>query len=91
MPTISIFYGIIVRMYFFDHNPPHFHAHYGGAQALVRISDGEIIAGMLPPTAARLVRDWALDHRSALELNWQRAIDGEALLRVPGPDETDHE
>lgn len=91
MPTISIFYGIVVRMYYFDHNPPHFHAQYGGMQALIRISDGEIIAGMLPPTAAKLVREWALDRRAALELNWRHALNGEALQRVPGPDEThDH-
>ncbi|MEX6506491.1 DUF4160 domain-containing protein [Jiella sp. M17.18] len=48
MPSIAIFYGIVVRMYFFDHNPPHFHAQFGSARALIRISDGQIIAGRLP-------------------------------------------
>ena len=60
MPTISFFYGIAIQMFFDDHNPPHFHARYGTARAVVRISDGQIIAGELPPTAARMVKEWAL-------------------------------
>ena len=44
MPTIAYFYGIAIQMYFNDHNPPHFHARYGRARALVRISDGAIFA-----------------------------------------------
>ena len=53
MPTIAIFYGIVIQMYWDDHNPPHFHARYGRAKAMVRISDGEVISGELPHTAAR--------------------------------------
>jgi hypothetical protein len=45
MPTIAYFYGIMIQMYYDDHQPPHFHARYGGAKAIVRLSDGEIIAG----------------------------------------------
>ncbi|TFF20402.1 DUF4160 domain-containing protein [Jiella endophytica] len=86
MPTISIFYGIVIRMYYFDHNPPHFHAQYGSARALVRLSDGEVLAGHLPTTAERLVRQWAVDRHNALLLNWQRASAGEPLERIPGPD-----
>ncbi len=86
MPTISYFYGIAVSMYFFDHNPPHFHARYGRAKALVRIADGEIIAGDLPPTARRMVRDWALARRPELEENWRRAYEGKPVERIPGPD-----
>jgi len=86
MPTIAVFYGIVVRMYFYDHNPPHFHVQYGGARALVTIADGSILAGELPPTAARLVRQWALDRRPALELNWRHAGAGEPLERIAGPD-----
>ena len=69
MPTISYFYGIAIRMFFEDHNPPHFHAYYQGDVALVRIKDGEIIRGHLAPTAARLVKDWALRRQSELELD----------------------
>jgi len=60
MPTIAWFYGIAIQMFYNDHNPPHLHARYGRARALVRISDGEIIAGELSSTARRLVREWIL-------------------------------
>ncbi len=86
MPTIAYFYGIAISTYFNDHNPPHFHARYGRAKALVRISDGEIIAGELPPVAARLVGDWAASRRAELERNWELARDGSALERIAGPD-----
>ena len=69
MPTVSYFYGIAISMFFGDHNPPHFHARYGRAKALVRIADGKIIAGDLPPTARRMVREWALARRPELEEN----------------------
>jgi len=51
MPTIAFFYGISIQMFFDDHNPPHFHARYNRAKSLIRIADGEIISGELPPTA----------------------------------------
>ena len=54
MPTIAIFNGIIIQMFFEDHGPPHVHAIYSGAKALVRISDGEIIRGMLPRKQAKI-------------------------------------
>jgi hypothetical protein len=87
MPTIAIFYGISIQMNFFDHAPPHIHARYGRARALFRISDAAIIAGELPPTAARLVREWALAHRAELEENWRRAEFGQPLDKIAGPDD----
>ena len=88
MPTISWFYGIAIRMYFNDHAPPHFHAIHEGADALVRIDNGEIIAGRLPPTARRLVSEWALRYRVELMLNWERSRAGSRLPmeRIPGLD-----
>jgi hypothetical protein len=86
MPTVAYFYGIAISMFFGDHNPPHFHARYGRARALVRISDGQIIAGDLPPTARRMVRDWALERRAELEENWRRTQAHEILERIAGPD-----
>jgi hypothetical protein len=77
MPIVSLFFGIVIRMYFDDHPPPHFHAAYQGFEAFVRIEDGEVIHGSLPKKAARIVRTWALDHRDELMANWAR---GEALL-----------
>jgi len=86
MPTVSYFYGIAISMFFGDHNPPHFHARYGRAKALVRIADGEIIAGELPPTARRMVKEWALARRAELGENWRRAVMHEELQRIAGPD-----
>jgi hypothetical protein len=60
MPTIAYFYGIAIQMFYNDHNPPHLHARYGRAKALIRLADGEIIAGELLPLATRVVRDWTL-------------------------------
>jgi len=86
MPTIAFFYGIAIQMFYNDHSPPHLHARYGRAKAIIRLSDGEIIAGELPPTAARLVKEWTLARRSELEENWRRARAHEGLERVAGPD-----
>jgi Domain of unknown function (DUF4160) len=77
VPIVSLFFGIVIRMYFDDHPPPHFHAAYQGFEAFVRIEDGEVIHGSLPKKAARIVRQWALDHHDELMANWLR---GEALL-----------
>jgi hypothetical protein len=86
MPRVSYFYGIAVYMYFADHNPPHFHAHYGRSKALVSIETGEVIAGDLPITAKRLVKEWALARQAELRDNWERAQAEGGLERIPGPD-----
>jgi hypothetical protein len=86
MPTVAYFYGIAISMYYNDHNPPHFHARYGRAKAVVRISDGTILAGELPPTATRIVRAWAADRKQDLESNWNRGRAGLPFERVAGPD-----
>jgi Domain of unknown function (DUF4160) len=86
MPTIAWFYGITIQMFYDEHPPPHFHARYGQAKALVRLSDGEIIAGELPPTAARMVRQWALARSAELQDNWRRAREHLPLEKVSGPD-----
>ena len=87
MPTVAWFYGIAIAMYYNDHNPPHFHAQYGHSRAVIGIDGGAIIAGSLPPTAMRLVAQWALAHRSELEDNWARARADQPLERIPGPDD----
>ena len=87
MPTIAFFYGMAIQMFFNDHNPPHFHVRYGSAKALIRISDGRIMSGELPPTARRLVQDWAATRRIELDENWRRARNGEPLERIAGPDD----
>ena len=87
MPIISSFYGILIRMYFADHAPPHFHAAYQGHEALVRIADGGIIEGSLPGKARRLIVDWLEVHRAELEANWQRGQDLLPMERIAGADQ----
>jgi hypothetical protein len=76
LPRISAFYGIVIAMYYSDHAPPHFHAIYGGHEAKVRIEDGILIAGFLPPRAAKLVSEWRSLHHTQLQANWELAREG---------------
>ena len=82
MPELCRFYGIVIRMYFDDHNPPHFHAEYGSDQAMVDINNLAIISGHLPPRALGLVAEWASLHQEELRASWQRAINLEPLGRI---------
>jgi hypothetical protein len=82
MPRISTFYGIVVTMYSSDHAPPHFHARYGECEAKIMIDTGDLLAGQLPPRAARLVREWALQHRDELDADWERAQAREPLASI---------
>ncbi|MBC7842005.1 MAG: DUF4160 domain-containing protein [Gemmatimonadaceae bacterium] len=69
MPEISRFFGIVIRMYYLDHNPPHVHAHCGGSTAVIRISPFDVIFGDLPPRALAMVREWATLHQNEREAN----------------------
>ena len=71
MPVISSFYGILIKMYFGDHVPPHFHAEYGEYAAQISIVDFGIVAGYLPPKALALVVEWASIHQEQLLNNWK--------------------
>ncbi len=82
MPEISRFYGIIIRMYFVDHNPPHFHAEYQGMQAEFEIKTMEVIAGSLPNRALGLVVEWANLHQKELLENWNRAQIPEPMEKI---------
>jgi hypothetical protein len=73
MPEISRFYGIIIRMYFQDHNPPHFHAEYQGMKAEYDIRTLDLLAGNLPNRAHVLVLEWASKHREKLIENWNKS------------------
>jgi hypothetical protein len=86
MPTISIFFGFTVQMYWRDHPPPHVHVFYAGAEALIAIETGTVIAGGLPPAALRLILAWIEDKRADLLANWERARRLEPLEQVPGAD-----
>jgi len=82
MPEISRFYGIIIRMYFQDHNPPHFHAEYQGASAEYGILTLEILGGKLPNRAHAMVLEWAVQHRDELVKNWELASVPETLIKI---------
>ena len=86
MPTISIFFGIIVRMWHDDHPPPHIHVEYQGFEALVNIASGEIAEGKLPRKVASIIREWCIEHQIELQDNWQRAQRFEPLDRIQGAD-----
>lgn len=82
MPIISKFFGIVVRMYYLEHGPAHFHAEYSGLVAAFDL-DGSTLRGRLGSRRAeRLVRLWARRHHEELEANWQRAGSGEPLLPI---------
>ena len=87
MPTIAIFSGIIIQMFFEDHNPPHIHAVYSAAKALIRISDGEIIRGRLPAKQAKMVKDWVKLRNAELMENWHRAQTDGRCFRIAGPND----
>jgi hypothetical protein len=82
VPRLSEFYGIVIYMYFADHNPPHFHAIYAEHEALVRIADGGIVRGALPRTAARLVEQWRELHVDELNQNWSASQVPQALSPI---------
>ncbi|HEX8197047.1 MAG TPA: DUF4160 domain-containing protein [Pyrinomonadaceae bacterium] len=82
MPCISQFFGIVIYMYYNDHAPPHFHAEYGGNEALYEIDTLRIYAGNLPRRAHNLVIEWADFHRADLLADWERARLGEPLTKI---------
>lgn len=85
MPILSMFYGIIVRMYLADnkhHNLPHFHAKYAEFEASISIPEGEVLAGNLPRKQLRLVQAWIELHQDELIANWELAINGEHPYRI---------
>lgn len=86
MPVISSFYGILIKMYFGDHVPPHFHAEYAEFSAQITIMDLGILEGYLPPKALGLVVEWASMHREELMDNWENLRkDGNGLFKKIEP------
>ncbi len=82
MPTISMFYGIIVRMYNSgEHNPPHFHATYQEYNAVFNM-DGELTDGEMPKKQLKLISAWAELHRDELLANWELAMNEQPLYKI---------
>jgi len=86
MPTISMFYGIIVMIYYQDfgqHNKPHIHVRYQGKKASISIENGKILAGKFPSKKLRMVQTWIDIHKDELMANWELAASGEEPFRIP--------
>ncbi len=85
MPTISMFYGILITMYFYDnkkHSRPHIHAEFGDTSATIAIEDGAVLGGSLPAAKMKLVQAWIEIHREDLMANWRLAISGEPVFKI---------
>lgn len=74
VPTLSVFYGIVIQMFWDEHAPPHFHALYGEHEAMVDIRTLEILRGHLPRRALVLVMEWASLHRAELLEDWDLCV-----------------
>jgi hypothetical protein len=81
VPEISRFFGIVIRMFFNDHEPPHFHAVYGDHEAQIDIETLDVRRGQLPRRALGMVIEWASQHRQELRKDWELAREG----RQPSP------
>jgi hypothetical protein len=84
MPRISVFFGIVIAMYYNDHVPPHFHATYAEHEAEVAIQSLELLHGSLPRRALAMVLEWAAVRRKELRANWEDAREGKPLSRIRG-------
>ena len=82
MPAISAFYGIIIRMFFDEHGPPHFHVAYQGYNAVIDIETLEVKVGRLPRRALNLVLDWGELHQAELRANWKLIEEGRPLSNI---------
>ena len=85
MPVISVFYGIIVSLYFIDtkrHKRPHIHARYQGKEVVLAIPSGKVIAGGLPPSKLKLLEAWIEIHREDLMADWELAVRGEPVFPI---------
>jgi len=85
MPAISMFYGVVVYLYFIDnkrHKRPHIHVRYQDAEAVISIPDGNILEGKLPQTKMRLVLAWIEIHREELVADWQLAVSGQQPFKI---------
>jgi len=82
MPEIARFFGIVIAIYYKEHNPPHFHAKYGDQTAVFSIADLALIEGQLPKRVISLVLEWAFEHRDELMEDWRLAEAGKPLRKI---------
>ncbi len=85
MPIISMFYGILVSMFFEDndrHHLPHIHVRYSGEKASIAIEDGRVLAGNFPTKQLKMVQAWIEIHKDELNADWELAVNGEEPFRI---------
>lgn len=85
MPVISLFYGLIISMYYLDnkqHNLPHIHVKYNEFEAVFSIPDGELLEGKLPNNKTKLVKAWIEIRQEDLMADWSLAIKGEPIFKI---------
>ena len=82
MPYVSMFFGIIIRMFYSEHNPPHFHADYQGTEGIFDFN-GEMLQGNIKSnTALRLIKEWAVLRKNELTENWDNIVNKAAINRI---------
>jgi len=82
VPEISRFFGLVIKMFYNDHLPAHFHAEYGEDEALIEIDTLAVYRGDLPRRALALVLEWAALHRAELKQDWELARNGRSPERI---------
>ena len=82
MPTISIFFGLIIRMYYKDHHPSHIHVQYQDYNAVIDILTGDMTEGELPIRQLRFVQAWVEIHRDDLVADWELCRNGENPFKI---------
>lgn len=85
MPSISMFYGIIVYMYFLDnkrHQFPHIHAKYQDTEVIVSIPNGDVLEGSFPPAKMKLLQAWIELHKDELLADWELAVSGQQPYKI---------
>ena len=83
MPVISLFFGIIIRMHYREHEPRHFHAEHQSQEGKFDFDGNQTVGNITSKNALDLIRQWAQLHRAALETNWSRINAGQPLDRIP--------
>ena len=85
MPTISMFYGILILMFFRDnrrHHLPHIHVRYQGEEAAISIDDGRLLDGTMPAKQLKMVQVWIEIHKEELQVDWELAVNGDEPFRI---------
>ncbi len=85
MPVLSMFYGIIVLMYYFDnkkHHQPHIHVQYSDEEAVISIPDGIVLEGTLRTAKLKLVQAWIEIHQEELMADWRLAVNGQPIFKI---------